>query len=187
MNFQTTLKSLFISLGILAMVTSCSKDELDNHFDQTAITVKLKGADDNLQNLLIDIQEVQLLVGTDENAPSDWVSLNILSKGVFNVSHLNSDNELLLVDAMTIPSGNVQKIKLVLGQDNAIIIHNQSQPLKSDIAELASSNIIAKTLLSNKSYEFTLEFESDNSIIMNNDKSINFVPRMNTLIRHSQF
>ncbi|WP_189702650.1 DUF4382 domain-containing protein [Subsaximicrobium wynnwilliamsii] len=187
MNFKTSLKFLFTAACILLMFTSCSKDELDNYGNETAITVKLKGAENNLQNLMIDIKDVQLLIGADANTPGAWMSLDLLSSGVYNVTQLNNDNELILVDGMLIPSGEVQQIKLLLGNDNAIIVHNQSRPLGSDAEELASSNIVAKRLASNKNYEFTLEFESDNSIIVTADDSINFVPKMNTLIRHLQY
>lgn len=187
MNFKTTLKSLSFAACILLMFTSCSKDELDNYGSETAITVKLKGAEDNLQNLMIDIKDVQLLIGADANAPDAWMSLNLLSSGVYNVAQLNNTNELILVEHMLIPAGEVLQIKLLLGNDNAIIIQNQSRPLKSDAEELASSNILAKTLASNKNYEFTLEFESDNSIIMTGNDNISFVPKMNTLIRHLQY
>jgi hypothetical protein len=136
---------------------------------------------------MIDIKDVQLLIGADANTPGAWMSLDLLSSGVYNVAQLNNDNELILVDGMLIPSGEVQQIKLLLGNDNAIIVHNQSRPLGSDAEELASSNIVAKRLASNKNYEFTLEFESDNSIIVTADDSINFVPKMNTLIRHLQY
>jgi len=186
MYFQTNLKSLILSTCMLIFFASCSKDELEIDSQQTAITVKLKGAQDNLQNLLIDIQDVQLLIGTDALDTSNWMSLNAINKGVYNVSQLNHDNELLLVDAMIIPSGQVYKIKLVLGDENAIVLNNQTQLLESDAEELSSSNVVSKNLESNKNYEFTLEFESDNSIIMDTDDHINFVPQMNTLMRHTK-
>ncbi len=167
---------------ILVAVTSCSNDEsnLDPH---SIVSVKLKGASEDTKQLLLDIEQVQLLVGDNEFDASSWLTLNTINTGVQNVSKFAEGTELLLVDNTVIPSGEIRKIKLVLGVNNTIIIDNKTTQLVSYNDELASSNVIKTTLGANNTYEFIMEFEVDNSVIIAND-TMEFRPEMNTMMRH---
>ena len=164
------------------MVTSCSNDESD--FDpHSIVSVKLKGASEDTKQLLLDIEQVQLLVGDNEFDANSWLTLNTINTGVQNVSQFAEGTELLLVDNTVIPSGEIKKIKLVLGVNNTIIMDNKILQLVSYNDELASSNIVKTTLGANNVYEFIMEFEVDNSIFMANNE-IEFRPEMNTMMRH---
>ncbi len=185
MKNLSTYKSVFFLFCILVLATSCSKE--DSHNEQGAmVSVKIKGASDDVSQILLDIEEVQLLVGDNEFDSNSWISLDMATTGIYNLSQYADESELLLVDNTLIAAGQIKKIKLILGVENSIMINNEKKNLVSYNTELASSNIVSTTLQANKGYEFVMEFEADNSIIMS-ESEIGFEPEMNTMMRHIKF
>ena len=181
MKILSNYKPILFFLGVLLFATNCSNDESDIE-QGSMVSVKIKGASGDFNQLIIDIKEVQFLVGTNPiNAA--WLSLETDNKGRHNISNYTEANQLILVNSALIASESIQKIKLILGDNNAIMLDGEYKPLTSDGEALEISNIITTTLEANKGYEFTIEIEADNSIFIS-ESNIQFIPEMNTLMRH---
>jgi len=181
MTTLSTYKALLFVLSILFFATSCSKEE--SGMEQGAIvSVKIKGASKDVNQIILDIEEVQLLMESSQNE-SFWLPLETINKGKHNISKYGGNNELRLVNSSLVSSGQVQKIKLVLGVDNAIIIDGNLKHFDNYRDDLEISNLVPTTLGVNKSYEFTMEIEADNSVVII-ENNLEFVPEMNTMMRH---
>lgn len=177
-------KNLLFVILIGIFVTSCSKEDI-NVVDEakTSISVKLSSTSNLYNGVFLDIQDVQIQVGANENNPNSWKSLGALNSGVYDFSVMNNGAELTLVEDLVIPVSHVYKVKLVLGDDNAMVMNNVLYAIDTPNAiNKQSVNIIDRSLQANKSYEFTLEFELDNSIEMNG-MEVTLNPKMNTEMR----
>ena len=84
-------------------------------------------------------------------------------------------------------SSHVYKVKLVLGDDNAMVMDNVLYAIDTPSTNNKDSvNVVDRSLAANKSYEFTLQFELDSSIDVDGmDVVLN--PKMNTEMRLYEF
>ncbi|MEM6514580.1 MAG: DUF4382 domain-containing protein [Bacteroidota bacterium] len=181
MTSLSTYKTLFFLLSLFFLATSCSKEE--STLEQGSIvSVKINGASEDLNQIILNIEEVQLLIGST-NDVANWVSLETINTGLQNISNYNHENQLTLVNSALIEAGKVQKIKLVLGDDNAAIVNGVKKTFENYSEALEISNLVPTTLDANKGYEFTMEIEADNSISISGNE-ITFTPEMNTMMRH---
>jgi hypothetical protein len=185
-NLQPLKNLLFIIL-IGYFVTSCSKEEINGNEDYTSISVNLSSSSELYSDVFLDIKDVQIQTGADSQNPGSWTSLGAINSGVFNFADMNNGAELVLVEDLVIPVSHIYQVKLVLGDDNAMVINNVVLAIDTPSEESKESkNVIDRALSANKSYEFTLEFELDNSIYVNGmDVTLN--PKMNTEMRLYEF
>ena len=180
MKTLSAYKPLLFILCIL-FFASCSKEETGIE-QGSLVSVKIKGASEDVNQVILDIEEVQLLVGANEES-AKWLSLETTNTGVNNISNFSQGNELILVNSTLVASEKIQKIKLVLGTDNAIILNDETRSFANYEEAAEISNIVPTTLGANKAYEFTLEIKADNSFVII-ENNIQFVPEMNTMMRH---
>jgi len=181
------LKNLLFIILIGYFVTSCSKEEATGNEDYTSISVNLSSSSELYSDVFLDIKDLQIQTGADAQNPSSWTSLGVINSGVYNFADMSDGAELILVEDLVIPVSHIYQVKLVLGDDNAMVINDIVLAIDTPTTDSKESkNVIDRALSANKSYEFTLEFEVDNSINLNGlDASLN--PKMNTEMRLYEF
>ena len=173
-------KKLLIVLVLGTFITSCSKEDINENSDFTSISVNLTSESAVYKQVYLDVKEVQIQIEADETNPNAWVSLGSDSAGVYDFSDLKEDEELVIVQDLVIPVAHIYRVKLVLGNDNSIVMNNVVYAI--DTASNESVNIVDRALKANMSYEFTIAFELDKSLaIQGPDVTLN--PKMNTEMR----
>lgn len=177
------LKSLLVTLIILVSFTSCSKDEVDA--EVTTIDVKLKSTTGELKNVFLDIIDIQFKVGVDET----WMSLDAINLGTNKVCNLDEDSAWLLVDHMAIESTYIHEIRIILGNNNFIDINGVLTALDvSSLGNATPSNLIKTELVSNRTYEFLIDVDIDNSISFNTEENMMVLnPKIYTAIRQFEY
>lgn len=188
-NHFQLIKSFVLTLIILGFFTSCSKEDLENDAQLTNISVKLKTVTSELNKVYIDIEDVQIKIKQDGNSLDAWLSLEAINKGIHNTSNLNNQSALLLVDNFSAEAGNIYGIRLVLGDNNFMDIDNVLHSL--DVSNLGNSyptNTVSTQLEANKSYDFVIELNVDQSISYDESSSMMvFNPKIQTEIRQFQY
>ena len=150
-----TIRSLYLALGIIIcfvlLMVSCQK-ELGNRAPAGEQRVKIYLMDDPVPYgaVNVDIQQVIVQVIPDsclgrheddedwdedhddwcndnEYRCSVWDTLNIRA-GVYNLLNLSNGVDTILANGFTI-SGRINRIKLVIGNNNSVVIDNVSYPL----------------------------------------------------------
>ncbi len=185
MKFLKSYKTAFYSLILILFFTSCS-DEFDTEtYENSAlVSVKLQAAPSTFSNVNIDIQDVQFRILEDENNPNAWVSLNAVNTGVHDITQFSSGQIVVLVNFDEVPSKFVHNIRLVYGEENSVVKDGILYDLEmSPTSEHNSVNVVEKQLVSNKLYEFVIEFDVDNSIEVNSQGEAELHPKMNTMLR----
>ena len=171
----------------MCFLSSCSKESATETFENSLVNVKFSSTQSDLSKLNLEVLDVQFRVLEDESNPNAWVSLNTINTGVQEITCLNQDKVLSLVDFEELSSGFIYDIKIRYGDQNTVVKNGVSHTLNvATDFQNASKNIIGKQLKANTLYEFIVEFEIDKSVEFSADGTVNFSPKMNTVMRRMQ-
>jgi hypothetical protein len=166
---------LLIALGMAILFTSCNKDDGDNNnpVPTSSISIKLVDEPGDYDNVFIDVKEVEIIVN-DETSSRTLTT----DGGIYDLLELTGGVEALLVDTNEIPSGVLNEIRLVLGENNTVVIDGETFPLKTPSAQQSGLKIkINQELIEGITYTFILDFNVDKSIVIaGNSGNINLKP-----------
>lgn len=155
---------LFAAIAVTTFY-SCSNED-DNLDDQNArITVRMTDAPGDYEAVFVHV--IDVMVQTDATAGGDegWTSLENVETGTYNLLELTGGITQLLANA-EIPAGPLSQIRLVLGDDNTVVIDGESQPLSTPSAQQSGLKLqVNQTLEAGQQYDFLLDFNVDQSVV----------------------
>lgn len=161
-------------LALVALVTyACSEDDSNNSNDGTAkMSVRLTDAPGDYDAVFIDVREVVVKY----NGSEDEVSIGNVNAGVYDLLELTGGVTVLLVDG-EVPAGDISEIRLILGENNSIVVDGVETALKTPSAQQSGLKIkINETLNDGILYEFVLDFDVDKSIVARGNGEYNLKP-----------
>ena len=176
---------LFILSIIAITLYSCSSNDSDSNSTTNSavqgnsnISVRLMDAPGDYDNVFIEVIDVMVKVNDASNGENGWQSLEAINTGVYDLLELTGGINVLLVDDYQIPSGILNQIRLILGNDNTIVIDGETFPLRTPSAQQSGLKIkVNETLEPNIGYTFLLDFNVDESIVeAGNSGNINLKP-----------
>lgn len=166
--------SLLILFSLLFITSSCSDDD-DNDTnlpgDGTAkVTVRLVDAPGDYEKVNVDIQDV--MINRSDDSENGWESLSDINAGVYDLLELTGGTSVVLADN-DIASGELEQIRLVLGDKNTVVIDGQEVPLTTPSAQQSGLKIdLDDTVLEDGfTYEIILDFDADKSIVKAGESS----------------
>jgi hypothetical protein len=156
------------TLGVLAMamlglfLTGCS-----NSSDSTGtsgVMVRLSDAPGDYKEVNVDVKDV-LIKSNSDTDEQGWVSIG-KNPGVYNLLDLTGGVTALLADNK-IASGNLGQIRLLLGDNNTVVLEDgTTHKLSTPSAQQSGLKLkVNQTLLADKTYEFLLDFDVEHSIV----------------------
>ena len=144
---------------------ACNNDESTN-IEQSKISVKLMDMPGEYDHVYIDVVDVMVKINDSSENENGWQSLEAINTGVYDLLQLTGGVNLLLVDDFEVLAGRLNQIRLVLGEDNTVVIDGETYPLRTPSAQQSGLKIhVNETLEPNFSYTFVLDFNVDESII----------------------
>lgn len=174
------MKSL-LKLSLFALLfigfASCSDDDSNNNEGNAKLAVRLTDAPGDYEAVFVDVEEVVVKYNG-----GDDVVLGI-NAGIYNLLELTAGVNVLLFND-EVPAGNISQIRLVLGENNTIVIDGQTLPLATPSAQQSGLKIqINENLEPGILYEFMLDFDVDKSIVSqgNGEYSLKPVIRATTV------
>lgn len=169
------MKSLF-KLSLIALLfigfASCSDDDSGNNNEGNAtLAIRLTDAPGDYEKVFIAVQEVEIKY----NDGRDDVNLGI-NAGVYDMLELTAGVNVLLFDD-EVPAGNISQIRLILGENNTIVVDGEIIPLDTPSAQQSGLKIqVNETLEPGILYEFMLDFDVDKSIVAKGNGGFNLKP-----------
>lgn len=174
------MKSL-LKLSLIALLfigfASCSDDDSNNNEGTAKLAVRLTDAPGDYDAVFVDVEEVVIKYND-----GDDVLLGI-NAGIYNLLELTAGVNVLLFND-EVPAGNISQIRLVLGENNTIVVDGQTLPLATPSAQQSGLKIqINENLEPGILYEFMLDFDVDKSIVSqgNGEYSLKPVIRATTV------
>lgn len=176
-----------ISIILLLLVFACSdsdnSNESGNSNNNESATLSVKLVDDpgDYQNVFVEIIDIMVKYdGASDDGESGWESIEIINPGVYDLLELTGGTSLELVNNESIQTGFIKQIRLVLGDDNSVVLEGEteSRPLNTPSAQQSGLKVmINQEINSGYNYDFILDFDVDESIVMaGNSGNINLKP-----------
>ncbi|HLU87028.1 MAG TPA: DUF4382 domain-containing protein [Taishania sp.] len=161
------LFSIALLIGGVLSLTSCKKSEKG----MSRLSINLIDAPGDYQQVNVEILQVKVNHETD-----GWIDLPTIS-GTYDLLTLQNDVSATLVDGGTLPAGKITQLRLVLGDNNTVMIDSLLYPLSTPSAQQSGLKInLNHTFLSNQMYEMVLDFEADESIVEQGNGSYSLKP-----------
>ncbi|WP_188937188.1 DUF4382 domain-containing protein [Puia dinghuensis] len=164
MKSTRRLLYLFVPLaaGIL-IFTACNKSSSNNGTGQ--LEVRLTDGPGPYDAVYIDVEKVEVNVSSDSGTSSGWQTLPLLRPGVYNLLNFRNGIDTVLASA-NLPAGTLSQMRLILGNNNSVVINGVSYPLKTPSAQQSGLKFnIHATLTSGIVYRLWIDFDAGSSIV----------------------
>ena len=135
------------------------------------LTVKMIDAPDDYQEVNVEVLQVKI---NHENG--GWIDLPTQA-GVYNLLTLQNDVFATLVDPYALPSGRINQLRLILGDQNTLMVDSVVHPLNTPSAQMSGLKInINQRLSANQQYELVLDFEVESSVVEHGNGTYSLKP-----------
>lgn len=155
------LMNLGIAMLLLSVVFACSDDESgDLENNEAQIAVKLVDAPGDYEAVFVEVEDVRIKYAGAEDSSSLEVNA-----GIYNLLELTGGVSALLAEE-DVPAGKISQIRLILGDENTVVVNGETHPLKTPSAQQSGLKIqVNETLEAGIFYEFILDFNVEESIV----------------------
>jgi hypothetical protein len=171
------ISALFLGLLFTASMSSCSKNDSGG---TAKLQVRLTDDPAGYDQVNIDIKDVQINVTGDDD--KGWQSLPGVKTGIYNILDLVNGKDTLLVNA-DIPSGRLHQIRLILGDNNSIVIGGVSTHLETPSAMQSGLKLnVQQDVTSGILYTMTLDFDAARSVVSAGSGKYNLKPVIRTVL-----
>lgn len=172
-----TLKFL-LPLLFLTFLFSCNDSKSDGASSEPAtISVRLVDTPGDYEAVNVEIVDVMIKMDDNdvddddlEDDDSEWISLEANNETV-NLLDFTGGISKVLVERFPIPAGTLSQMRLVLGDGNSIVIHNEADEpmtyyLKTPSAQQSGLKLKVDALIEEGfTYDFVLDFDVEKSIV----------------------
>jgi Domain of unknown function (DUF4382) len=150
--------SILIYSLIAISFSSCNKND-----GTTSFIVRLTDSPGDYEAVNIDLQAVQ--IHTNTGAENDgWETLNS-NPGIYDLLTLTNGVESVIADD-TYPAGKVSQLRLVLGNNNSVVVDGASYPLTVPSgSETGLKVLINANLVEGITYSVLLDFNAAKSVV----------------------
>jgi hypothetical protein len=153
---------LVVLLAGISIIVSCNKS---NNSGTGHLEVRLTDDPSVYDAVYIDVQKVEVNVSSDPGASSGWATVTLLRPGVYNLLNFRNGIDTVLA-AADLPAGKLSQMRLVLGDNNSVIIDGQSFHLTTPSAQQSGLKFnIHSTLASDIVYRLWIDFDAGRSIV----------------------
>jgi hypothetical protein len=130
--------------------------------------VKMTDAPGDYDEVNVEVLDV-MIKGDSDSGENGWISIGDKTQvgegKIYDLLKLTGGANIMLTDS-SIPSGNLGQIRLVLGDENTIVVDGESFSLTTPSGQQSGLKLeINQTLIGGTTYEFLLDFDVDKSIV----------------------
>lgn len=152
---------------------SCKKDNNSNPpASKTAqVSMHLTDGPADYDHVYLDIQQVDVTM-----AGSSAVTLNVVRPGIYDILRFRNGLDTLLLRA-TLPAGDISQIRLILGNNNTVVVDGVSHPLNTPSAQESGVKLnLKQTFVAGDSYDVWIDFDAAKSILKTGSGSYKLKP-----------
>jgi len=170
-------------LSLMLGFSACDKNDDEKGTGASRMEVRLTDAPGDYQKVLIDIRSVE--IHTDANASYNsegWTTLTNINPGVYNLLDFSNGKDTLLA-ASNLPAGRISQIRLVLGENNSLVLKDGTiKALKTPSGQTSGLKVkIDADLVPDVTYVVLLDFDASKSIVAKGNGGYNLKPVIRTI------
>ncbi|MDP2088477.1 MAG: DUF4382 domain-containing protein [Flavobacteriaceae bacterium] len=149
---------MVLVIVVMMFLQGCSNDTTQ----MTRVQIKLVDAPGDYEEVNIDLKDV--LINRTESG-NGWESIGNVKQGIYNLLEYTGGVEALIADS-EIPSGQINQMRLVLGENNSIKINGELTKLDTPSSQQSGLKLNFHTeLMGGLLYTFILDFDVNKSIV----------------------
>lgn len=164
--------TLAIALNTLFLLYSCQDEDIRPASGTQQAPIKIWLTDDpgDYQQVNIDLLQLQAKVLDDSTGESIWYDL-ATQAGTYDLLQLQNGLDTLVVND-SLPPGELKEIRLVLGEQNTIMVDSVLQPLKVPSGSTSGFKIkLNQMLIRDSLSQITIDFDAGESIVARGNSS----------------
>ena len=169
-KFRLQVLGIFtLVLMSFSLFISCDEnDDQNNNQETSRLMVKMTDAPGDYDEVNVEVLDV-MIKGNSDSGDEGWISIGDKTQvgegKIYDLLKLTGGANIMLTDS-SIPSGNLGQIRLVLGDENTIVVDGESFSLTTPSAQQSGLKLeVNQTLVGGTTYEFLLDFDVDKSIV----------------------
>lgn len=154
-------------LGMTILFTSCDKSADNMNGSPSHLDIYLTDAPGDYQGVWVDIQKVMINVpGSDTTDSAGWKEAPLLRPGLYNLLDFRNGADTVL-GGVDLPAGTVSQIRLVLGDDNYLVLEDGTKvPLTTPSAQQSGLKLnVHAELKAGIPYALVLDFDAARSVV----------------------
>lgn len=165
--------AIFMMLGSVLFFFSCSKK--DEQLAKAHLTMSLTDDPASYDAVFIDVQGVEL---TGDNGNAFDINVN---PGIYNLLALSNGIDTIIATG-DIDAGTIQQIRLILGDNNSVVVDGVSYPLATPSAQESGLKLqVHETFEAGVSYAMLLDFDAGKSIVQEGNGDYKLKPVINVI------
>lgn len=131
------------------------------------MAVRLTDAPGPYEAVNVDIQQVLIHSASDaDEQDGGWIPLDGMNRGVYNLLDFSNGVDTLLAEDTELPPGQISQIRLVLGDNNSIVVDGETHTLKTPSAQQSGLKLkVNHRLTPGVTYEVLLDFDAARSVV----------------------
>jgi len=160
-HFKKFILPALILASIGTLIFSCSKDNesTTGSASTTPMELRMTDATAAFDAVNIDIQQVEV-----KTEAGSTVLLNV-SSGVYNLLDFANGTDTLIATG-NIPTATVSQIRLILGNNNSVVVDGVTHPLNTPSAQESGLKLQVHTALQpGVTYRLLIDFDANQSIV----------------------
>lgn len=166
------LLSLILA-GLIILIYACEKNDGTAKFN-----LRLTDAPADYDSVFIDIQSVE--VHFQSEGDGEWITLEGLNTGIYDLLRFNNGMDTLLVST-DLPAGTISQIRLILGENNSVIIDGEEFALTTPSAYTSGLKLkVHAKLEAGITYDMWIDFDAARSIVRTGSGKYNLKPVIRT-------
>lgn len=176
---KTILKWTFALSAVMILVTACKKDPASpSPTKYSNFKIYLTDAPaDAYQEVNVEVLQVEI-----HSSGGGWEITDIVNPGIYNLlDYTNGLDTLIFNDSL--PVGKVSQIRLILGDNNTIMVDSVVYPLATPSAQQSGLKLqIHKELEANTAYAIILDFDVAKSVVETGNGEYILKPVLRTIV-----
>ncbi|MDT0691275.1 DUF4382 domain-containing protein [Salegentibacter sp. F188] len=171
------MKSALVLSFLAFTLFSCSGDDNGTAGEDTAqLTVSMTDAPGDFDAVFIDVEDVMIKTDMDGTEDEGWESLGEVNTGRYDLLELTGGVTQVLAD-VEVPAGYLGQIRLVLGDDNAIVVDGEETAIAVPSAQQSGLKLqVDQELEAGEQYVFLLDFDVEESIVRQGNGGFSLKP-----------
>lgn len=159
-----SIKQILIVAGLAVLISGCS--DLNQDATRASVQFRLTDMQGEYQEVNIDVIAVNMIVN------DSLIELGT-NQGIYNILEFVNGRDTVLVNE-EIDAGFVSQIRLILGENNTVVIDDTEYDLKTPSAQQSGLKLnVHQELLGGEAYAYVIDFMVEKSVVKTgNDKYI---------------
>jgi len=169
MKRVTKIIGCIIAIALIA--TACKKENKTG-----TLTVRMVDQPIPYEQVNVEVEFVQVHFNNTDNGAEGWVDLET-NKGIYNLLDLQNGVSAVLVDGEVLPVGYLSQLRLVLGDDNTVVIAGITYPLALSSQDKNGLKInLDTTIHDGDDVEIIFDFDTEKSIVVEGNGTYRLKP-----------